>query len=192
MGILRRAGLGAFRNVRNDVRRYSRRRRYYINKARRESARRRASRRWGPGCTIAHRSRGASERCPNCRIGRENRNAGIAARKAARQAAMRRFNERLAAIAARQALAREAVSEERWQELLAPDGTPTALALQRRHVRSAVARAAGIRPYLKRVTTGQAENILRAFNQDPAALWKYGRGQKGINVLGIGARWFLT
>lgn len=92
---------------------------------------------------------------------------------------------------ARHARAKQMVPEARWREMMAPDGTAPALRNQRQHVRNSVLYAMGTRPSLKRLTIGQAEQILRAYQFEPAGLWANRRGEPGKNALTLFAAWFF-
>lgn len=92
---------------------------------------------------------------------------------------------------ARGPVARQVITNETWQQLLAPDSTAAASKFQRDFVRAAVARSTGVRPSLMHLTFGQAGNVLRHVGEDPAKLTAGGRGMAGFEKAGGVAQWTL-
>ncbi len=199
MGLIRMAA----RSARNTGRSYRRYKRRIIARSRRDSARAAAkgkARRYrGPGCTIDHRSRGASERCGYCTEGREAREAKKTARKVAKLTVARSINSRLQqfitseqpSAKARPRLPRQkqTIDEAQWRFLLSPDGTARALMGQRDYVRTIIRITTGVRPSLKRLTIGQGKRILEAVGADASPLWAPMRKSPAYNRYRVISRW---
>ena len=80
--------------------------------------------------------------------------------------------------------ARASLTNEQWTQLLRADGTARALPFQRSYVRGTVGLVTGTRPTLKGLTVGQAERILEALGDEPEALHRSGRDNRGWNRAG--------
>ncbi|RAN79365.1 hypothetical protein B5P43_15775 [Bacillus sp. SRB_336] len=93
--------------------------------------------------------------------------------------------------AASRATAAEPISDQEWQELLAPDGESLAMTFQREYVRIKVASKTGVRPSLKHLTIGQAVQILARIGEASEPLWTSGRGSGFINKGAVISRWIL-
>lgn len=198
MGIIRRVGWGIRKSIRKDIRAARRRRAKWAAESRRQSAknaakaRARSARKFnGPSCGIAHRTMGASLRCAQCNLGRARQAEKAALAAAENEAADLKAKQQRQAKATEQAAARAGFPDSRLGHLLAPDGSPKALPMQRNLVRSTMHKATGIRPSLKPLSIGGAEKILMAFDMDPKALWLNGRGSVARNWAAGISKWLV-
>ncbi len=188
----------AARSARNSARSYQRSKRRIIAKSRQDSARAAAKRKAhsyrGPGCTIDHRSWGASERCRYCIQGRDAKAAKKAAKLARAQSRISRLQESSASLqpsAKPVTRQKQIIDDAQWRFLLSSDGTSRALTGQRDYVRTRVLRSTGVRPSLKLLTIGQAKRILQVVGADAAPLWVPRRKSVAYNRVAVLGRWAL-